>query len=196
MPVRDDDLAFVTGRVTVPAGQRGVQRPVAIKDDPEPSVLDRRSPAPLGASANLAVRLSVLRAVGGFDEALGGGARFHSAEDVDLFDRILAAGNRGWYEPAARAEHEQWRGRRDVLRLDLRYGFGAGARIAKLLRTDRRRAAKAAREALWADGLVVLGRALRSRHEFEIATSALRLLGTVGGVVAGALVRVRAGRFA
>ena len=61
-------------------------------------------------------------------------------EQPRLFDRCFALGLTGRYEPAAIAVHEQWRGPRRLLLLDARYGFGNGARIAKLLRTDRRRA--------------------------------------------------------
>jgi GT2 family glycosyltransferase len=192
----DDDISFVTGRVAVPEHQRGVQRPVAVKDDPTAARLDREAPSPLGASANLAVRRAVLDAVGGFDESLGGGARFQSAEDVDLFDRLLAGGWTGRYEPAARAEHEQWRDRRSLLRLDWRYGLGVGARLAKLVRTDRARARKAAREALWGDGVRVLLQALRARHEFEIATTTCRLVGAVAGFAWGVVTPVRDGWFA
>ena len=194
-PFARDGVAFVTGRLTVPAGQQDVQRPIAVKDDSAGTVLDRSSPAPLGASANLAVRRSALDAVGGFDERLGGGARFGAAEDLDLFDRLLAAGMTGWYEPEAWAEHDQWRERRAILRLDLRYGIGLGARLAKLIRTDRQRARVAAREALWSDGLVPLGRGLRAWHEFEIATAFLRVAGTVAGAFAGAATPVHGGKY-
>ena len=192
----DPDVAFVTGRVAVPAGQEGRQREVAIKDDETAARLDRSTPSPLGSSANLAVRRSALAGVGGFDEALGGGARFQAAEDLDLFDRLLAAGCVGRYEPAAVAYHDQWRSRRQLLVLDWRYGLGAGARLAKLARTDRARGRRAAREGLWDDGVVVLARAIRARQEFLIATTALRLGGAIAGFVSGIFVRLRAGQYA
>lgn len=191
----DPSIGFVTGRVTVPQDQRDHQRTVAIKDDAVGHRLDRHTRAPLGASANLAVRRRALEAVGGFDEAMGGGARFQAAEDLDLFDRLLAMGEIGRYEPAASAEHDQWRPRMTLLRLDARYGFGAGARLAKLARTDRRRALKAGREAFWADGLRPLGVALRNRHEFEIASALMRLAGTAAGLLPGCLHPLADGRF-
>jgi GT2 family glycosyltransferase len=190
-----DGVTFVTGRLTVPVEQSDVQRPIAVKDDAHGVRLDRCSPAPLGASANLGVRRRALEAIGGFDERLGGGARFGAAEDLDLFDRLLGAGYAGWYEPAAWAEHDQWRDRRAVLRLDLRYGIGLGARIAKLLRTDRSRARTAAREALWSDGVVPLVRGVRTWHEFEMATSLLRLAGTIAGTLAGAVSPLQGGKY-
>jgi glycosyltransferase involved in cell wall biosynthesis len=194
-PFADPAVAFVTGRVTAPEHQQDAQRPLALKEDLEGVTLDRFSPAPLGASANLAVRRDALVHVSGFDERLGGGARFGAAEDLDLFDRLLGAGYVGWYEPAAWAEHEQWRDRTAVLRLDLRYGIGLGARLAKLMRSDHARARMALREVGWSDGLVPLGRGLRTRHEFEIATAALRIVGTVLGVFWGLGTPVRGGQF-
>jgi len=82
--------AFVTGRIDVPVAQRGVERPVAIKDDVDPAVLDAETDGVIGHSASLGVRRSALEAVGGFDEALGAGGRFESAPEVDLFDRLRA----------------------------------------------------------------------------------------------------------
>ena len=192
----DPAVAFSTGRVAVPEHQHGRQREVAIKDDPAPARLDRHSPSPLGSSANLGIKREVLLAVGGFDEAMGGGARFEAAEDLDLFDRLFAAGHVGRYQPAAAAYHDQWRERKALLRLDWRYGLGAGARLAKLVRADRARARRAAHEGLWEDGLCVLGRSIRAREEFAIATVSLRVVATLVGFAWAVAVPVRAGHFA
>src|SRR5690606_1444008 len=121
------EVAFVTGRIDVPAHQAGTDRPVAIKDDDQPARLPAGTSGTIGHSASLGVRRPVLEALGGFDEALGAGARFCSAPEVDLFDRLFAAGHVGRYEPAARAWHDQWRGRGDKVHLDWRYGVGSGA---------------------------------------------------------------------
>jgi hypothetical protein len=138
----------------------------------------------------------VLLEVGGFDEAMGGGARFEAAEDLDLFDRLFASGHVGRYDPSAVAYHDQWRERKALLRLDWRYGLGAGARLAKLVRADRARARRAAHEVLWEDGLCVLGRSIRAREEFAIATVSLRVVATLVGFALAVLVPVRAGHFA
>jgi GT2 family glycosyltransferase len=45
-----------------------------------------------GISANMALRRTALDAVGGFDEMLGTGAYFPSAEDIDIAYRVLRAG--------------------------------------------------------------------------------------------------------
>jgi glycosyltransferase involved in cell wall biosynthesis len=191
----DASVSFVTGRVDAPPGQTERQRLVAIKDDPEPAVLDRDTPSPLGASANLGVRRSVLAAVGGFDEMLGGGAPLEAAEDLDLFDRLLAAGHVGRYEPAALAWHEQWREGWSLVRLDWRYGIGSGARIAKLVRGDRRRVGRVLREVFWVDGLRVIGRSLRSFERLALLTTTARLAATVVGVARGLATRVVDGRY-
>lgn len=180
----DPVVGFVTGRVGVPPAQAGVVRPVAVKDDPHPHPVDADTRGTVGASANLAVRRDALAAVAGFDERLGPGTRAAAAEDLDLFDRLLAAGYRGRYEPAARAVHEQWRSRPALLRLDFGYGVGAGVRLARLARRDRRRAAALAAEALWGNGLRVVAGDLRRRYEFGALTTAVRMLGTLVGLLA------------
>jgi glycosyltransferase involved in cell wall biosynthesis len=181
----DPNVAFVTGRVDAPPGQTERQRLVAVKDDPDPAVLDRDTPSPLGASANLAIQRTVLDQVGGFDELLGGGAPLEAAEDLDLFDRLLAAGFTGRYEPAALAWHEQWREGWEVVRLDWRYGIGSGARLAKLVRADRRRLRRTVREVFWVDGLCIIGRSLRSFERLAILTTMARLLANFVGFARG-----------
>ena len=137
---------FVTGRVEAPAP---VDRPVAVKTDTEPAALDASAQEPLGASNNLLVNREVLEATGGFDERLGPGTWPESAEDLALFDRLLHAGGRGRYEPAALVLHEQWRARRELVRLDWGYGKGQGARLALLQGLDRGRARDRRRRLLW-----------------------------------------------
>jgi GT2 family glycosyltransferase len=192
----DPHAAFVTGRIEVPAHQSGIVRPVAIKDDHDPATLDAGSEGTIGHSASLGVRRSVLEQLGGFDETLGAGARFKSAPEVDLFDRIFAAGRTGRYQPDALAWHDQWRNRGDKIRLDWRYGIGAGARVAKLLRTDRRRAARVARETLWDGGVRGALGDLRNRYELGALTKLALASGCVVGLVAAAPVPVREGHFA
>jgi glycosyltransferase involved in cell wall biosynthesis len=190
-----EQAAFVTGRIDVPPDQVGTARPVAIKDDDEPAVLDASTTGTLGHSASLAVWRAVLEQVGGFDESLGAGARFQSAPEVDLFDRLFAAGLSGRYEPAARAWHEQWRTSGDKVHLDWRYGVGTGARVVKLLRSDRRRALRVARDAMWDRGLRRAASDLRHGYRLGAATALARTAGVVAGVVRAAPVRVRDGHF-
>ena len=190
------DTAFFTARIGVPPEQGEVVRPVAVKDDVEAAELDSRSTGSLGHSANLAVRRWALEAIGGFDEQMGAGGRFRASPEYDLFDRLFAAGWTGRYEPGPRAWHEQWRNRRELVRLDYAYGTGTGARLAKLVRTDRDRARMVAREHVWDNGVRRLGRAVRNRNKTGIVLTSSRLGGTIAGFTRAIVVPVRAGHFA
>ena len=177
-------VAFACGRVAVPQAQLGVERPVAVTPDVPETLLDRHSPQVLGVSANLIVRKDVLAQVGGFDERLGPGTWFCAAEDVELLDRLLMAGHPGRYAPALLAHHEQWRQRRELLRLDWGYGKGAGARAVW---NGGARGRRLARAALWEQGLAPGAGDVRRGYGFGVATSLTRTAGTFAGlVVAGA----------
>jgi GT2 family glycosyltransferase len=173
------EAAFITGRLS-PLNE-AKHGNVAVKDDAEPAHLTTSTRGDLGHGANLLVRAEALEAVGGWDEALGAGARFTSAPEADLFDRLFAAGMTGRYEPEARGWHEQWRTSGQLVRLDWRYGFGNGARLAKLVRNDRSRARQIGAEAAWGWGLRQLVAAARQGNKTEAARVAARLVGTVAG---------------
>jgi glycosyltransferase involved in cell wall biosynthesis len=192
----ESDVAFVTGRVDVPPAQMGFQRPVAITGGGDhPVTLDASSTDELGASANLAIRRSVIMQLGGFDEYLGGGAPLEAAEDLDLFDRLFAAGFLGRYEPAALAWHVQWRERWALVRLDWRYGLGSGARLSKLARLDRDRARFVLREVSIQGDIYRLARAVRRLEKLSILATLAKLAGTIVGFVRASLLRVRGGVF-
>lgn len=81
-----------------------------------------------GASANMAVRRSALDLIGPFNEALGCGTRSRTGSDYEFFVRILAAGYRIVYDPAALSWHRHrrtWPELRQVLR-----GYGTGVYAA------------------------------------------------------------------
>jgi hypothetical protein len=172
---------LVCGRVTVPPSQAGAERPVAVTAD-VPEQLMHAGSTLRGVSANLAVRRSALQSSGGFDERLGPGTWSQAGEDLELQDRLLQAGHPGRYAPAALAFHDQWRSRRQLLRLDYGYGVGAGAR-AVWAGGPRGRALL--REALWANGLGTVGGDLRRGYQFGMATAVVRTTGTVVGAVRG-----------
>ncbi len=187
--------AFATGRVGVPEGQV-TEHEVAVKDDPEPAVLDRRSTGTIGHGASMAVRRSALEALGGWDEALGNGGRFRAAPELDLFDRMFTSGCTGLYWPAARAWHDQWRSESQLVHLHWRYGVGAGARMAKLLRTDRRRLRLVMREVLWDWGLASLFLHLRHHDPKRTISCSVRMVGYLVGFLQAVVVPVRNGHFA
>jgi GT2 family glycosyltransferase len=89
------------------------------------------SPFGLGAGLNMALRREALTAAGLFDEELGAGARFPSAEDTDMLYRVLRAGWSVACSTEAVVTHHDWRSRRELLRLHYRYGIGVGAQTAK-----------------------------------------------------------------
>ena len=190
------EAAFVTGRIEVPPDQGPVDHPVAIKNEPEGAVLTAAMDGVLGHSASLAVRRQALVAVGGFDEVLGAGGELPMSDETDLFDRLFAAGWTGWYEPTALAWHDQWRGRGERIRLSWRYGFGAGARLAKLLRTDRRRARRLAGEVFWRQGLRDLAADARRGYRTAALLDVAHVAGAAVGLISGSRVPVVDGHFA
>jgi glycosyltransferase involved in cell wall biosynthesis len=182
----DGGVEFVTGAVVVPTDQVGAERPVAITSRTARTALDRSVEGDLGATANLGVRRRGLAAVGGFDERIGPGTWAASAEDLDLFDRLFRADYLGMFEPLARAEHDQWRSRCQLLVLDWRYGKGMGVRLVKLRAWDRPRARRLAKEALVTQGVRSVVQDLLHGYEFGALTVATRTLATVIGMVVGA----------
>ena len=172
---------LVAGRVAVPPSQAAAERPVAVTPDVAEQLLaadgDLR-----GVSANLAVRRSALVAVGGFDERLGPGTWSRAGEDLELQDRLLTAGHRGRYAPSVLAFHDQWRTRRQLLRLDFGYGTGAGARAAW---AGGARGRALLREALWHNGIGTIWTDLRGGYQFGVATALVRTAGTVVGAGRG-----------
>lgn len=196
-PFADDEVRFVTGAVVSGeslAGAAAGDRAVAVTDDVAAGRIDRHALGNVGASANLAVRRDALDAVGGFDELLGAGARFRSAEDIDLFDRLLALGD-GWHAPAAVGHHDQWRSRRELLSLELAYGVGYGVRLSKVLRADRDRGrALAGYEARRLVGDVAHD--LRGRYAFGVVSRVGWSVAALSGWVSGRRVPVRRGHLA
>ena len=172
---------LVCGRVAVPPSQAGAERPVAVTADVPEQLMDAASEL-RGVSANLTVRRSSLEAVGGFDERLGPGTWSRAGEDLELQDRLLTAGHRGRYAPSVLAFHDQWRSRRQLLRLDYGYGMGAGARAAW---AGGPRGRHLLREALWDNGIGTVWGDLRRGYQFGVATALVRASGTVVGAARG-----------
>lgn len=168
---------WTTGWIGVAPHQLHLPEPNPVMLSVQPRVLDRASPGALGASANCGFHRSVLHDSGGFCERFGPGTWVAAAEDQELFDRLVRAGVPGYYEPAARVYHDQWRTRRQALRLHWNYGKGMGARLARLWRRDRPVARRVTREAVVGDALTSMGRALRAGYQTGAVFAGLRLLG-------------------
>ncbi|MCU1601858.1 MAG: mftF 1 [Frankiales bacterium] len=179
---------WVAGAVGVPVGQEDRERPVAVTTLTEPTRLTLGSRGTLGASANLGVRRSALSAVGGFDERLGPGTWTRAAEDLDLLDRLLASGFEGRFEPAARAVHDQWRSRRELVALDHGYGIGLGVRLVLLRRAGSAgRARTVLRDAVWSGTVVAGARDLAKGYQLGALLALVRLLGALRGALLAAV---------
>lgn len=188
------DAAFLAGQIGIPPGE-APEEPLALMVYENPFWIDRTTLEDPGHSANLAVRRAELERVGGFDESLGGGARYHAGEDKDLLDRLLAAGSRGRHEPSADAVHLPWRDRRDIIATYWGYGIGTGARIAKLLKTDRARLPRVVHETFWEWGVKEMGIQLWRRYRFRFLAAVVRTAAMCVGFVRAIFNRVEDGHF-
>ncbi|CAN5472769.1 hypothetical protein BH11ACT6_BH11ACT6_42290 [soil metagenome] len=89
--------------------------------------------ARFGTGANFAIRRSVARELGGFDEGMGVGSPTGGGEDIDMFVRVLLNGYRFAFEPGAVIWHRH-RATSDGLETQIyNYGLGLGAWMAKLM---------------------------------------------------------------
>ncbi len=77
-----------------------------------------------GTGAGMAFRASVIRDLGGFDEALGAGTRTKGGEDLDAFVLVLNGGHALAYEPSSVVWHHH-RADLEGLRAQM-YGYGTG----------------------------------------------------------------------
>jgi GT2 family glycosyltransferase len=127
-------IDVITGRVLAapPAGEKTL--PVATRTSAVAREFAGRSPPwHVGSGNNFAVRRSTYLEIGGCDERLGPGSPAHGGVDMDLFYRLLGAGARARYEPAALVLHERQSEADRRLRRPM-YGFGMGACFGLWLR--------------------------------------------------------------
>jgi GT2 family glycosyltransferase len=89
-----------------------------------------------GIGACMAYRRRLWERIGGFDELLGVGTGFGSAEDVDFTIRTLAAGHAVLETPAAGVVHHGFRTWEEGRPLLARYLYGIGGACAKQLRAQ------------------------------------------------------------
>jgi hypothetical protein len=86
-----------------------------------------------GSGANMAFRTDVLRAVGGFDSALGTGTSARGGDDLAGFFNVVSAGHALVYEPAAIIFHAHRREEGALARQAFGYGAGLTAYLTKTL---------------------------------------------------------------
>jgi glycosyltransferase involved in cell wall biosynthesis len=104
-----------------------------------------------GMGADFAARRSAMRALGGFDEVLGGGGPLQSAQDFDLGYRVYRAGGTILLDPRIVVHHYGFRDHADWPKVIRSYGIGVGGFYLKHVRAgDPYAAALLAREwLLW-----------------------------------------------
>jgi GT2 family glycosyltransferase len=83
--------------------------------------------ARVGAGANMAVRRAATHLVGWFDERLDAGTPAKSGGDHDFFTRVLSAGYRIAYDPAAVSWHRHRRSMAELIEVVQGYGTGVYA---------------------------------------------------------------------
>ncbi|UCD92964.1 MAG: glycosyltransferase [Methanobacteriota archaeon] len=88
-------------------------------------------PWDMGAGNNVCFRKEAVVGIGLYDENLGPGTKFQSAEDIDVFYRILKGGYRIVYTPKAVVRHEPLDTLEQVKKMMSSYRFGIGAFFAK-----------------------------------------------------------------
>lgn len=109
-----------------------------------PEIFDleqHRRPSPLypysagifGTGANFAFDRAIFAEIGEFDEALGAGTWSRGGEDLDIFVRVLLAGRRIAYQPAAIVWHHHRAGRDELLKQMYGYGTGLSAFVTKCI---------------------------------------------------------------
>jgi GT2 family glycosyltransferase len=146
-----------------------------------------------GMGASMAVQRSTWTAVGGFDEQLGAGGRFRSAEDIDFTMRALENGFAVYETSQGHVVHSGFRSWQDGEWLIYDYLYGIGATYAKHLKCGQASALRPMARLAWrwvADAPVVdLGRT---------PSRLLRLRGFAAGFFAAAAQPVdpRSTRFA
>lgn len=175
----DPGIDGVTGRVLPAAldtpAQRLFEAAGGMDKGPFPRLFDPAALPPLarnrvqeiGVGANMAFRRAALDRVGGFDPGLDRGTPAAGAGDLDLFQRLLAAGYRIRYEPAAMVHHHHRREMDELTRQLRENGRSYGVYLRKLWATGGERGAVARVVLLWyAWHAIRLTRGLLGRHPF------------------------------
>ena len=132
-----DDLVLAATGLTMPLeleteAQEAFERHTPFGRGFRRTVFDGLAHDPLsvgrvGAGANMALHRLTLDLVGPFDEALDGGTPTRTGGDHEMFSRILAAGYRIVYDPAALSWHRHRRTREELRRTLFGYGTGVYA---------------------------------------------------------------------
>jgi GT2 family glycosyltransferase len=147
----------------------------------------------LGLGSNMAFRASVLRAMGGFDQALGTGTPARGGEDLAALVELLAAGHRLAYEPAAIVHHTHRATIDDLERQIHGYGLGFTAMLTAIaLRNPRHFLGLASVVPAWLRSLRDPASAKRANRSADFPTDLGRT--ELRGMLAGPAAYLRARR--
>ena len=102
-----------------------------------------------GAGCNMVLRTDVVRALGGFDEALDTGRPLPGGGDLDIWSRIARAGYPLAYEPRLLAFHRHRPDHASLRRQYWSWGEGFTAYLSKTASADATQRRKAARLVAW-----------------------------------------------
>ncbi|MFD4636454.1 glycosyltransferase family 2 protein [Lentzea sp. NPDC058436] len=139
-----------------------------------------------GSGNNMAFRVPVLRAVGGFDTALGAGRPTRGGEDLDAFAAVLLAGHAVLYTPDALVRHHHRDTGPELRRQLYGYGTGMAAVVAKRLVSSPQVARRMLTAAPSALGVLLRPDSRKNRkrsRRFPIGLIAVELLGYLTGPV-------------
>ena len=115
----------------------------------EGNALYPTGPGIFGAGCNMAFRTEVLRALGGFDDALDTGRALAGGGDLDIFYRLIRAGHVLVYEPRFLAFHRHRRELDALRRQYWSWGTGYMAFLHKTYRRDPEARPKLRRMMVW-----------------------------------------------
>jgi GT2 family glycosyltransferase len=115
----------------------------------------------VGMGAAVGYRREAVAAVGGFDESLGAGGRFKSAEEVDIAMRMLATGHAVRYITSARVVHHGFRTNDEGRVLVRGYMYGSAAALAKLVKCREIGVAGPIARLVWASVVKVVWNSVR-----------------------------------
>jgi glycosyltransferase involved in cell wall biosynthesis len=189
------EVGFVLGQVRADVDDPHLPFDAA-RPRPHARFAGATDPIELGNGACMAFRRFAWDACGGADERLGTGTRLRSAEDHDLFVRLLHRGWTGVYAPDALVLHRDWRSHREVVLYNWGVGLGTGAMVAKLWRiADGTTVRPLLRRRLVRDGVAELARNVVQLDRSAIVAHTLKLTGTVTGLAIGAVLPRSGERF-
>ena len=123
---------------------KGFERRIFDSERPEGQPLYPFTAGVFGSGANMTFRTDVLRALGGFDPALGTGSPALGGDDLASFFAVVTAGHQLVYDPTAVVRHRHRRDYESLQRQAYGYGVGLTAYLVKTLIDEPRRALRLA----------------------------------------------------